>query len=67
MLLGTSAWKMTGEFWLLVIKKSIWLEKEHYQRLLNEEFEWDKVNLSVNEPIIEPQSQTDKESIKNLK
>ena len=50
---------MTGEFWLLVIKKSIWLEKEHYQRLLNEEFEWDKVNLSVNEPIIEPQPQID--------
>ena len=50
---------MTGEFWLLVIKKSIWLEKEHYQRLLNEEFEWDKVNLSVNEPIIESQPQID--------
>ena len=33
MLLGINARKMTGEFWLLVIKK------EHYQRLLNEEFE----------------------------
>ena len=41
---------MTGEFWLL--------------GLLNEEFEWDKANWSVNEPNIQPQPQTDKESIK---
>lgn len=24
--------------------------KEHYQRLLNEELEWDKANLCVNKP-----------------
>ena len=32
--------------------------------MLNEEFEWDKANWSVNEPNIQPQPQTDKESIK---
>ena len=28
--------------------------KEHHHRLLNEEFEWNKDNLSVNNPIIRP-------------
>ena len=38
--------------------------KEHCQRMLNEEFEWDKGNLSISKPSIE-QLQIDKESAKN--
>ena len=38
--------------------------KEHYQRLLNEEFPWDKEGLEVDEPIIGPRPQIDKESVR---
>ena len=37
---------------------------EHYQRLLNEESESDKINLSVNEPSVELQPYIDKDSPK---
>ena len=38
--------------------------KEHYERLLNEEFDWDKDNLIVNDPIVGPQPQIDKMTVK---
>ena len=37
--------------------------KEHYQRLLNEEFEWNKENVSVNNPIIGTHPQINEESV----
>ena len=43
-------------------KHLTWTEK--YQRMLNEEPEWDKAKLSVSEPSVGPQSQFAKESIK---
>ena len=43
-------------------KHLVW--KEHYQRLLNEEFEWNKKNVSVKNPIVEPHLQTDEESVR---
>ena len=38
--------------------------EELYQRLLKEEFEWDKAKLSVSEPSLGPQHYIDKESDK---
>ena len=38
--------------------------KEHYRRLLNEEFEWNKNYLSVNNPIMGPHPQIDEESVR---
>ena len=38
--------------------------KEHYQRLLNEEFEWNKEDLGVSNPIIGPHPQIDEESVR---
>ena len=43
-------------------KHSAW--KEHYQIFLNEEFEWKNENLSLNNPIIEPQLQIEKVSVR---
>ena len=38
--------------------------REHYQRLLNEKFDWNKENLSVNNPIIGTNPQIDEESVR---
>ena len=38
--------------------------QEHYQRLPNEEFEWNKVYSNVNDPIIGPHLQIDEESVR---
>ena len=37
---------------------------EHCQRVINEEFEWNKENLSVNNPVIGPHPQIDEESVR---
>ena len=51
-----------GELAVTDTKK--WLAwEEHYQRLLSEEFPWDKEGFEVDEPIIGPQPQIDKESV----
>ena len=64
MLSGTNAWKTTGELWLLVIKKKYLAWKEHYARVVNEEFEQYKTNVSVDKRSIGLQAQIDKESVK---
>ena len=38
--------------------------QEHYERLLNEEFDWDKDNLIVNDPMIGPPPEIDEESVR---
>lgn len=38
--------------------------KEHYQKLLKEEFDWNKDNFSVNSSIIGPHPQIDEESVR---
>ena len=44
------------------MKHVVW--KEHYERLLNEEFPQDKENLVLEDPVIGPHPQIDKESVK---
>ena len=39
--------------------------KEHYERLLNEEFSWDKESLVLEDPVFGPQLQIDRESVKS--
>ena len=39
--------------------------KEHYERLLNEEFPWDKESLVLEDPIFGPQPQIDRERVKS--
>ena len=38
--------------------------KEHYQKLLKEEFDWDKDNFSVNSSIIGPRPQIGDKSVR---
>lgn len=38
--------------------------KEYYERLLNEEFDWDKDNLIINDPKLGPQPQIEMESVR---
>ena len=54
---------MTGDLAISDHRKHLaW--KELYQILLNEEFEWNKENLSVNNHIIGPHPQIDEESVR---
>ena len=39
--------------------------KEHHERLLNEEFPWDKKSLVLEDPVFGPQPQIDRESVKS--
>ena len=55
---------MTGDFASSDHGKHL-TSKERYQRLLIEEFEWSKENLSVNNLFIEPHPQIDEESVRN--
>ena len=53
-----------GELALTVAEKHFaW--KEHYERLLNEEFPWDKENLLLEDPVFGTQPQIDRESVKS--
>ena len=38
--------------------------QEHYERLLNEEFDWDKDNLVFNEPVLGPPPEIDEDSVR---
>ena len=53
-----------GELALTDAEKHLAL-KEHYERLLNEEFLWDKENLVLEDPVIAPQPQIGRESVKS--
>ena len=39
--------------------------QEHYERLLNEEFDWDKENLTFDDPILGPPPEIDAQSVRD--